>query len=239
MKNKIAKFIKESVEWLVKEQMGCCWHKLDEHLAVFVGWSSGYGNEQRDDVIQAKDHLDWGIDAGIKVWTSDSLRTDYEYINFPYYEDGDVLDMDCAISPQEDWDRVAEYMLKMYDEVKYLRLADDGKILGIELSDELHIIIEQNDWCIDYNDDGSIYFSKYSPAGQDFGFEVSGTTLEALADNIYEYYQGYDVSYEASLWLEDGHGKNGAPYDMKDVYEDMEACEKNILELYELIKEAN
>ena len=240
MLNKIAKFIKESVEWLQKEQEGCCHYKLDDHLAVCVGWSAGYGEDERDDVIQGTDEPDFGINAGIKVWTSDaSMLTDYDWINFPYYENKDVLDMGWDISPKEDYESVAEYLLKMYDEAKHLRLADDGKILGIELSNELHGVLEQNDWCIDYNDDDSIYFSKYSPAGQDFGFDARGNTLEELAENIYDYYENYDVSYEASLWLDDdGHGKNGAPYDMKDVYEDMEACEQNILELYNIIKEA-
>lgn len=40
------------------------------------------------------------------------------------------------------------------------------------------------------------------------------------------------------MWLDsDGHGINGAPYDMKDVYEDMEACQNMILELYIRIKQ--
>lgn len=130
MKNKIAKFIKESVEWLVKAQCGCCHYKLDEHLAVCVGWSAGYGEEKRYDVIQSTDEPDFGIDAGIKVWTSDAaMLTDYDWINFPYYENGDVLDMGCTISPQEDWDRVAKYLLKMYDEVKDLEVNNDGKII--------------------------------------------------------------------------------------------------------------
>lgn len=31
------------------------------------------------------------------------------------------------------------------------------------------------------------------------------------------------MSYETYLWLDsNGHGKNDAPYDMKDVYEDVE-----------------
>lgn len=129
MKNKIMKFIKESVEWLAAGQQGCCTYKLDNHLAICVGWSGGYGKEPRKDVIQAKDDPDWGINAGIKVWTSDDLRTDYDWINFPYYKNGDVLDMDCAISPQEDWKRVADYLLKMYYEVCHLQLANDGMIL--------------------------------------------------------------------------------------------------------------
>ena len=59
MRNKIAQFVKESVEWLQKEQEGCCRYKLDDHLAIFVGWSRGFGDEKRDDVIQAKDDPDW------------------------------------------------------------------------------------------------------------------------------------------------------------------------------------
>lgn len=132
-KKAIAKFIEESVEWLVENQAGNCRYKLDDHLAIFVGWGSGYGDEKRDDVIQGKTNLDWGIDAGIKVWTSDDMWCDYEWVNFPYYENEDVLDMDCTISPQEDYERVAEYLLKMYNEVKEFDITDKGLILPREV----------------------------------------------------------------------------------------------------------
>ena len=43
---------------------------------------------------------------------------------------------------------------------------------------------------------------------------------------------------EAYLWLDDnGHGKNGAPYRMKDVLADMEEAEKNIDSLLDAIRE--
>ena len=239
MRNKIAKFVKESVEWLIEEQQGCCTQKLDEHLAVCVGWSAGYGKELRDDVVQARDDPDWGINVGIKVWTSDSMRTDYDWINFPYEEDGEVLDMGMSVEPNDDYESIVLTLLKWYNDMKYLKLADDGKIIGIELDDKLTNLIEDHDWSIDYEDDGIIYFSKYSPAGQDFGFYIEKVgSIEELADKIYDQYNEYDVSEAAYLWLdESGHGKNGAPYDMKEVYEDMEACEQNILELYKLIEE--
>ena len=128
-KEQIKRFIKDSVEWLIENQMGCCRYKLDDHLAIFVGWSAGYGEEKRYDVIQAKDNPDYAINAGIKVWTSDDMWTDYDWLNFPYYKDGEVLDMDCNISPQEDWERVTKYLLKMYYEVCHLKIADDGLIL--------------------------------------------------------------------------------------------------------------
>ena len=134
--SKIAQFIKESVEWLIENQMGCCRYKLDDHLAIFVGWSAGYGDEERYDVIQALDNPDFAINAGVKVWTSDDMWTDFDWLNFPYYKDGDVLDMDCAISPQEkkyDYERVTKHLLKMYDEVKELDMANDGKILPREV----------------------------------------------------------------------------------------------------------
>ncbi len=131
--SKIAQFIKESVEWLVENQMGCCRYKLDDHLAIFVGWSGGYGKEPRNDVIQAKDDPDWGIDAGIKVWTSDYMQTDYEWLNFPYEKDGDVWDMGLTVSPQEDWERIAKHLMSMYNEVKEFDMTDGGMILPREV----------------------------------------------------------------------------------------------------------
>lgn len=129
MRNKIAKFIKESVEWLIQEQQGCCTHKLDDHLAVCVGWSAGYGNEKRNDVIQAKDDFDWGINVGIKVWTSDHMQTDFDWINFPYEEDGDVLDMSLAVAPNENYEKLTKSLLEWYGEIKDFELNEEGLIL--------------------------------------------------------------------------------------------------------------
>lgn len=108
----------------------------------------------------------------------------------------------------------------------------------MKLSAKLTAILEEHGFSIDYYDDGDILFSKFSPAGQNFNIEVGGDDLHELSVSIWNYYEGFDVSYETYLWLDEmGHGKNGAPYNMKDLYEDMEACEEIILELYELIKE--
>lgn len=130
MKNIIANFLKESVEQLIILQEGCCHYKIDDHLAICVGWSAGYGDEIRDDVIQSNDNLDYGINAGIKVWTSDaSMLTDYDWINFPYYKDGEVLEMDESIEFNTDYNQLALTLLKWYDEIKNIVLSDTGKIL--------------------------------------------------------------------------------------------------------------
>lgn len=133
MKNKIAQFVKESVEWLQEKQEGCCRYKLDDHLAVFVGWSAGYGEEKRDDVIQAKDNPDFGINVGIKVWTSDDMWTDFDWLNFPYYENGEVLDMSLSVAPDDDYKHLANSLLRWYKEAKELDMTDDGKILEREV----------------------------------------------------------------------------------------------------------
>ena len=108
----------------------------------------------------------------------------------------------------------------------------------LQLNEKLIKEIQNHGYSIDFDEDNTITFGKYSPAGQDFSFTIDNGSLEDIASNIHLYYEGYDVSYEASLWLDDwGHGINGAPYDMKDVYEDMQACQEYIYELYEIIME--
>lgn len=130
MRKEIAKFVKESVEWLQKEQIGCCRYLLDDHLAIFVGWSAGYGDEERDDVIQAKDNPDYGINVGIKVWTSDYMQTDYDFLNFPYRDtDGEMWDMGMSVEPNDNYELIADTLLEWYDEVKNIILDDDGRIL--------------------------------------------------------------------------------------------------------------
>lgn len=105
-------------------------------------------------------------------------------------------------------------------------------------------IAEENGWKVDVEsndeDNFSYKFSKYSPAGQDFSFEaeMGDNNVYALLNNIKDYYDNYDCSYEAYLWLDNtGHGTNGAPYDMKEVYEGMEACEEMIFDLWKSLSE--
>ena len=128
-KEEIRDFIKESVEWLISEDMGCCTLPFDDRLAICVGWLPGYGEEKRDDCIQSENEPDFAINAGIKVYTSDDMRTDYEFINMPYRDNGDVLQTDVSIEPDEDYDKLAEYFLKEYEGMKDLEIDEDGRII--------------------------------------------------------------------------------------------------------------
>ena len=93
--------------------------------------------------------------------------------------------------------------------------------------------IEALGWNIEKIENNTYELSKYSPAGQDFNIIIEGKNDKEFADNLYKRYRDYDISEETSLWLDDsGHGANGAPYDMKDLYEDMKSCKDNLFNLY-------
>lgn len=146
----LSQWLKDSVNCLIDHQEGCCTYKLDDHLAVCVGWSAGYGDELREGIIQAKDEPDYAINAALKVWTSDSMRTDLDYINAPYYENSDVVDTAVSISEDEDYDKLAEYFLEEYERLKDLEIRDDGLIISskplktfyISVTETLNRIVE-------------------------------------------------------------------------------------------------
>lgn len=105
---------------------------------------------------------------------------------------------------------------------------------------ELEKAILNKDFAIHYDKDSDcIDFEYYSSAGQDFMIpaEFNGD-LQKLSDDIYDYYNCFDVGEATYCWLDNtGHGKNGAPYNMKDVIADMEECEKAIYKLFLIIDE--
>lgn len=76
-------------------------------------------------------------------------------------------------------------------------------------------------------------FQQATDFGQDFSFDAWYEKLDDLPKAVFDYWQGYDPSEAAAVWLdESGHGKNGAPYDMADVLKDMQQCESMVEELW-------
>lgn len=124
----IAKWLKESTDWLIDNQQGCCTLKLDDTLAICVGWSNGFGDEPRKDVIQVIDNLDYAVVAGVKVWTSDDMRTDFDFINFPYCKGGDVYDDTYTIAKNEDFNWLANALITDYEALEGLEIDKDGEI---------------------------------------------------------------------------------------------------------------
>ena len=128
----VAKWLKDSTNWLIDHQEGCCTLKLDDRLAICVGWSDRFSDEPREDIIQAIDNLNYAVVAGIKVWTSDDLRTDYDWINFPYKENGDVYDDTIAIAEDENFDWLANALATDYEVLEDLTIEKDGLIKEVK-----------------------------------------------------------------------------------------------------------
>ena len=128
----VAKWLKESTDWLIDNQQGCCTLKLDDRLAICVGWSNGFDEEPREDLIQAKDNLDYAIVAGVKVWTSDDMRTDFDFINFPYCKGGDVYDDTYTIAKNEDFNWLANALITDYEVLEGLEIDKDGEIKEVQ-----------------------------------------------------------------------------------------------------------
>lgn len=97
-------------------------------------------------------------------------------------------------------------------------------------------IADKTGWNVSFEKNGKekyVCFQRYSFYGQDFFFELDYKNLSEIKDKIKNYYDNFDASEEAYLWLDSsGHGTNGAPYEMIDVYNDMKECEENIEKLY-------
>lgn len=86
-------------------------------------------------------------------------------------------------------------------------------------------------WTIEF-DGKRANLQTYSDKGQDVNFDISFNDEDDFLEEIERIYESYDPSQEAYLWLDSsGHGKNGAPYDMKDVYDDMKEVETRLHDL--------
>lgn len=99
--------------------------------------------------------------------------------------------------------------------------------------DKVIELAEGMDWSVTV-DGNDVDFQYYTNYGQDCHMNITLTKdFETFVQAIYSYYESYDVSEETALWIDDsGHGKNGAPYDIEDILNDMKEFESAIHDLW-------
>ena len=98
------------------------------------------------------------------------------------------------------------------------------------------------DWKTTWTDQSkrhkAVEFQSCTTFGQDITINIDYEKLSEIEGEVYRKYTDFDVSEETSLWIgSDGHGKNGAPYEIEDIVKDMKEAENMILELSEGIGE--
>lgn len=91
--------------------------------------------------------------------------------------------------------------------------------------------------------DNYLVFQRYTGEGQDINLEIDkedAPTLADLAKEVQYEYDTFDVSERTYIWLDNtGHGKNGAPNDMRDVYNDMERAREEFGRLAKILLSAS
>lgn len=129
---KAAAFIKESVEWLLSQECGCCTIRLTAATQLAVGWENGF--DPKDPfIIHSKSEPTWGICVGIKAIDSDDLKTDFEWLTTPYAADGDnegevFSSLETSLSPINDYENTFKYLVGEYQGLlKDYKVHRDGK----------------------------------------------------------------------------------------------------------------
>ena len=102
-------------------------------------------------------------------------------------------------------------------------------------------IAQEKGWSINVEDENKtsiqFEFQRYTKYGQDFNADMQDEDIDTLIAGMKRYYEDFDPDYEAYLWIgDDGHGRNGAPYHIKDIVSDMEETEEQIYELLQALE---
>lgn len=88
-------------------------------------------------------------------------------------------------------------------------------------------IAERLGWKVDENNDGTVEFRNYSPAGEDISFIVNANEA---AKEIYKCYDDFDIDEHIEMWVETReNGVSGVP-STRRLIEDAE-------DIYEMLKE--
>ena len=83
--------------------------------------------------------------------------------------------------------------------------------------------------------DLEVEFEGYSPAGEDFSFNVRGSTTEELINATCEMARGFDVEEHAAEWYGNRDKVSGVPQSLKDLLEDAEEIQKMLNELSDAV----
>lgn len=117
-KKTLAKNLKSAVEEMIKTDFsGWFRWELDDNLAVWLGWGDGF-DENDEYAIHSKSQPSYCLCAKV---AENNPTSDYGYAYMPWREDdGEVYDTEITISPNEDYETLADNLLYSYEELKPL-----------------------------------------------------------------------------------------------------------------------
>ena len=105
-----------------------------------------------------------------------------------------------------------------------------------KLMDTLVDAAELLDWSVHINDD-CIEFEKYSPAGEDFFFTITGNDEARVVEQGRGYAYDFDPDEHAEMWVEI-RGKRGVPDSIRTLIDDADAIKEMVFELAAELRKA-
>ena len=105
-----------------------------------------------------------------------------------------------------------------------------------KLMDVLIDAAELLDWSVHIYDD-CIEFEKYSLAGEDFIFTITGNDEARVAEQVREYAYDFDPDEHAEMWVE-SRGKRGVPDSIRTLIDDADAIKEMAFELADALRKA-
>ena len=122
----IAEFIKSATKELyATDSNSTYYYQLDNEFAIYVGFSCGF-DEEDEFCLHSRSDKEYGICAKVAEWNPTNLE--YEWLNMPWNpKTFEVYDNEIAISPNEDYNRIAALLLLDYDESR--ELLDNGEVI--------------------------------------------------------------------------------------------------------------
>ena len=106
-----------------------------------------------------------------------------------------------------------------------------------KLMDALIDAAELLDWSVHIYDD-YIEFEKYSPAGEDFIFTITGNDEARVVEQVREYAYDFDPDEHAEMWVE-SRGKRGVPDSIRTLIDDADAIKEMVSELADALRKAD
>lgn len=102
------------------------------------------------------------------------------------------------------------------------------------MTNKLKKYINKLDWEV-YEDENGVYLSKYSPAGEDFGFLVDGGDDKTVIHNILQYTNTFDPDDHAEMHIEN-RGRGGTPSSIRVLIDDADDIKDMLKELADAVK---
>ena len=131
----LAKWLEEEVEFLKNnEDYVGGWYLLPNGLAATVLWEDGWGDEVRDDAIQSSKNPDWALCAGVLVYNP-SDTPDGWFMPWDS-KTGDIICETTGIMPNEDYEKLAGWLIDDFNLVKDCEIKDNGEVMDFNVDNE-------------------------------------------------------------------------------------------------------